>query len=157
MLEVSEPGSLYYYTLFCLFLLTLFASRSLTLIHLSLSGSLDSLRCYLIAPTPSLAFFFPIPHPLTAGSSFSSGRAYPFLNFLPPLSVRLIPTLITVEVIISLHKSSLLFLNVYAPPIRSFTDTGTNSFSPLIFFLLPEMSSLWGLLLRSPPQRLKRY
>ena len=29
-----------------------------------------------------------------AAASFSSGRAYPFLNFIPPLFLRLIPTLI---------------------------------------------------------------
>ena len=35
-----------------------------------------------------------MPRTLAAASSFSSGRAYPFLNFLPPLFLRLIPALI---------------------------------------------------------------
>ena len=94
MLEVSEPGALNYYTLFRLILLTLFVSRNLTLTHLPLSGSLDSLLCDLIAPSPGLAFFLPIPGTLAAVSLFSSGRAYPSLNFLPPLFLRFTPTLI---------------------------------------------------------------
>ena len=64
------------------------------LTHLPLSGFLDSLLWVLIAPTPGLAFSLLIPHTLAAASSFLSGRAYPFLNFLPPLFLRLIPTLI---------------------------------------------------------------
>ena len=60
----------------------------------SLSGFLDSLLCVLIAPTPGLAFSLLMPHTLAATSSFSSGRAYPSLNFLPFLFPRLIPTLI---------------------------------------------------------------
>ena len=57
MLEVSKPGTLSYYTLFHLIMLTLFLSRNLTLIHLPLSEFLDS----LIAPTPGLAFSLLIP------------------------------------------------------------------------------------------------
>ena len=94
MLGVSEPEALNYYTLFRLILLTLCVSRNLTLIHLPLSGSLDSLLCNLIAPTPVLAFFLPIPSTLGAASSFSLDRAYPYLNFVPPLFLRLTPTLI---------------------------------------------------------------
>ena len=48
----------------------------------------------LIAPTLGLAFSPPIPCTLAAALSFSSGRAYLFLNFLPPLFLCLIPTLI---------------------------------------------------------------
>ena len=44
--------------------------------------------------TPGLAFSSPIPRTLATALSFSSGRAYPFLNFLPPLFLHLIPTLI---------------------------------------------------------------
>ena len=64
------------------------------LTHLPLSGFLDSLLCVLIAPTPGLAFSLLIPRTLATALSFSSGRAYLFLNFLPPLFLRLIPTLI---------------------------------------------------------------
>ena len=42
---------------------------------------------------PGLAFFVLITHTLAAASSFSSGRAYPSLNFLLPLSLCLNPTL----------------------------------------------------------------
>ena len=75
-------------------LLTLSVSRNPILAHLPLSGSLDSLLCVMIAPTPSRAFSLLMPCTLAAASSFSSGRAYLSLNFLPPLSLRLIPTLI---------------------------------------------------------------
>ena len=47
-----------------------------------------------IVPTPGLAFSLLIPRTLVAALSFLSGRAYLFLNFLPPLFLRLIPTLI---------------------------------------------------------------
>ena len=94
MLELSEPGALNYYTLFRLNLLTLFVSMNLTLIYLPLLGSLDYLLCDLIAPTPGLVFSLPIPRTLAAASSFSSGRVYPSLNFLPLLFLRLTPILI---------------------------------------------------------------
>ena len=135
MLGVSEPGALNYYTLFCLILLTLFISRNLTLIYLPLSGSLDSLLCNPMAPTPDLVFFLLVSQTLVAASSFSSSRAYSSLNFLPTLSL-LGPYSDYVEVNISLNdSSSLSFLNVYAPPIRSSTkDSRTNFFS---FSILP--------------------
>ena len=79
MLEVSEPGALNYLTSFRPILSTLSASRNPILTHLPLSG---------------LAFSLPIPRTLPAALSFSSGRAYLFLNFLPPLFLCLIPTLI---------------------------------------------------------------
>ena len=53
----SKPGALNCYTLFRLIPLTLFVSRNLTLIHLPLSRSLDSLLCYPMALTPDLVFF----------------------------------------------------------------------------------------------------
>ena len=84
MLEVSKPGALNCYTLFRLILLTLFVYRNLTLTHLPLSRSLDSLLCDLIASPTGLAFSFVIlagVGPLAAASSFSSGRAYLSLNF----------------------------------------------------------------------------
>ena len=94
MLGVSDQGILKCFTLFHLILLTLFVSRNLTLISLPLSRFLDSLLCVLIVPTSGLAFFLLMPRTLAVVSSFSSGRAYPFLNFLPPLFLCLTPTLI---------------------------------------------------------------
>ena len=86
MLEVFEPGALNYSTFFRSILSTLPASRNPILTHLPLSGFLDSLLCVMIAPTPGLAFSLVMPRTLAA--------AYPFLNFLPPLFLRSIPTLI---------------------------------------------------------------
>ena len=57
-------------------------------------GFLDSLLCVLITPTPGPAFSLVRPHTLAAASSFSSGRSYLSLNFLPPLFLCLTPTLI---------------------------------------------------------------
>ena len=73
---------------------TLSAFRNPILTHLPLSGFLDSLLCVLIAPTPGLAFSLLISRTLAEASSFLSGRAYLFLNFLPPPFLRLILTLI---------------------------------------------------------------
>ena len=94
MLGVSEPGALNCYSLFRLIPLTLFVSRNLTLICRPLSGFVDSLLCDLIASTPGLVFFLLMSQTLAAASSFSSGRAYPSLSFLPSLFLRLTPTLI---------------------------------------------------------------
>ena len=94
MLGISEPGALNYYTLFRLISLTLYISRNLTLIYLPIFGSLDSLFCDLIAPTPDLVFFLLMSQTLAAASSFSSSRAYSSLSFLPPLFLCLAPTLI---------------------------------------------------------------
>ena len=94
MLAVSEPGALNRYTFSHPIPSTLSASRNPILSHLSLSESLDSLLCNLIAPTPDLAFSLMMPCTLAAASSFSLGRVYPFLNFLLPPSPHLTPTLI---------------------------------------------------------------
>ena len=94
MLEVFEPGTLNYFTFFHPILLTLSVPRNPILTHLPLSGFLGSLLCVLIAPTPGLAFSLVIPCTLAAASLFSSGRAYLSLNFLHPLFLHLIPTLI---------------------------------------------------------------
>ena len=94
MLEVSKPGALNYFTLSRPILLILSASRNPIKTHLPLSEFLKSLLCVLIASTPGLAFSLLMSHTLAAASSFSSGRAYPFLNFPPSLFLRLIPTLI---------------------------------------------------------------
>ena len=92
MLEVFEPGALNYFTFFHPILSTLSAFRNPILTPLS--GFLDSLFCDLIAPTPGLAFSLLMPRMPVAALSFSSDRAYPFLNFLLPLFLRSIPTLI---------------------------------------------------------------
>ena len=94
MLEVFEPGALNYFTFSCPTLSTLSVSRNPILTHFPLFGFLDSLLCVLIAPTPGLAFSLLMPYTLAAASLFSSGRAYPSLNFLPLLFLRSIPTLI---------------------------------------------------------------
>ena len=91
MLEFFEPGALNYFTPI---LSILSASRNPILTHLPLSEFLDSLLCVLIAPTLGLAFSLLLPHTLVAALSFSSGNVYPFLNFLLPLFLHLIPTLI---------------------------------------------------------------
>ena len=88
MLEVFEPGALNYFTFFHLILSTLSAFRNPILTHLPLSGFLDSLFCVLIVLTPGLAFSLLMPRMPVAALSFSSDRAYPFLNFLPPLFAR---------------------------------------------------------------------
>ena len=94
MIEVSESGALNFHTLFRLIPLTLIVFRNLTLNYLSLFGSLDSLLCYLIAAPPGLVFFLLMSQTLAAASSFSSSRAFPSWSFLPPLFLRLTPTLI---------------------------------------------------------------
>ena len=94
MPEVFEPLALNYHTLFRLIRRNLSVSRNLTLIRLPLNGSLNSLLCNLIALTPCLTFFLLMTCTLEAASSFSSGRDYFSLNFLPPLSLRLTPNLI---------------------------------------------------------------
>ena len=140
MLEVFEPGALNYSTFFCPILSTLSAFRNPILTPLPLSGFLDSLLCVLIVPTPGLAFSLLIPRTLAAALSFSSGRAYLFLNFLPPLS-SLDPYSNYVGINISLNNSSMSFLNVYAPPICFSPTYGrTDSFSPSI---LPSSRNLF--------------
>ena len=94
MLEDSVPGALNYFTFSHPILSTLSASRNPILTPLPLSGFLDSLLCVLITLTPGLAFSLMMPHTPATALSFSSGRAYPFLNFPPPLFLCSIPTLI---------------------------------------------------------------
>ena len=65
-----------------------------SLIHLSLSGSLDFVLCNLIALILSLAFSLLMPPALASASSFLSGKAYTSLNFLPHLFLHLTSTLI---------------------------------------------------------------
>ena len=94
MLEVFEPGALNYSTFFHPILSTLSAFRNSILTHLPLNRFLDSLLCVLIAPTPGLAFSLLTPRTLVGALPFSSGRTYLLLNFLPPLFLHLILTLI---------------------------------------------------------------
>ena len=94
MLEVFEPETMNYFTFFRPILSALSVSKNPILTHLPLSGLLDSLFCVLIAPTPSLSFSLLMPRTLAGVLSFSSGRAYLSLSFLPPLFHRSIPTLI---------------------------------------------------------------
>ena len=61
MLEVFEPAALNYFNYFPPILSTLFVSRNPILTLLPLFGSLDSLLCNLIAPTPGLAFSLLMP------------------------------------------------------------------------------------------------
>ena len=83
MPEVFKPGVLNYYSLFGLILWILYESRNPTLTHRSLSGSMDTLLCDLIALTRGLAFFLSMIFTIAVASSFLSDRAYPYLNFLP--------------------------------------------------------------------------
>ena len=94
MVEVFEPEALNCYIFFCSIPLTLSVFRNPILTNLPLCGFLDSPLCDLIAPTPGLAFSLVMPRTLAAASSCLSGKAYPFLNFLPPLFLCLIPILI---------------------------------------------------------------
>ena len=130
MLKVFEPGALNYFTFSRPILSTLSASRNPILTHLPLSRFLD----FLVATRT-----------LVAASPFSSGRAYFFLNFLPPLFLRLIPTLIT------WGSTSLLT----TPPHSLFSMCTLPLFTPLQrmaeptpflspFFPPPEISSFWG-------------
>ena len=70
ILGVFKPGALNFYTFYRLIPLTLYVSRNLTSIHLSLFGSLDSLLCDLIAPTLGLVISFLMPHMLVASIIF---------------------------------------------------------------------------------------
>ena len=89
-----------------------------------------------MAPTADLIFFLLMSQTLAAASSFSSGtgRALSFSEFSTSSLSSLDPYSDYVEVNISLNdSSSLSFLNVYAPPIRSSPmDSRTDFFSSAI-------------------------
>ena len=94
MLEVFEPGAPNYFTFSRPILLSLSASRNPFLTHLS-SFRIPEFSALRSDRTHSRsAFSLLMPRTLAAALSLSSGRAYPFLNFLPPLFLRSIPTLI---------------------------------------------------------------
>ena len=152
MLEVFEPEALNYFTFFCTILLTLSVSRNPILTHLPLSGFLDF--CALIAPTPGLAFSLLMPHTLAEVSSFSSGRAYLSLNFLPLFSLDPYSDYVGVNISLN-NSSSLSCLNVYAPLIASLRRIGRLLFS--LHSSLQKSFHSGGLQLPSPPLGLKRY
>ena len=89
-----------------------------------------------MAPTADLIFFLLMSQTLAAALSFSSGtgRALSFSEFSTSSLSSLDPYSDYVEVNISLNdSSSLSFLNVYAPPIRSSPmDSRTDFFSSAI-------------------------
>ena len=134
MLGVSEPGALNCYTYFRLIPLTLFVSRSPTLIYLPLSGFLDSLLCDLIAATPGLVFFSTNVTDASSGVIIFVRQGLSFSEFSTSTLSLFDLYSDCVEVNISLNdSSSLSFLNVYAPPLCSSpTNSRTNFFSSSI-------------------------
>ena len=143
MLGVSEPRALNCYTSFDLIPLTLFVSRNLTLIYLSLSGSLDSLLCDPMAPTPHLVFFSIDVTDASGGVIIFVRQSLSFSELSTSSLSLLDPYSDHVEVNISLNdSSSLSFLNVYAPSIRSSPkNIRTNFFLPQFF---PPMWKRWN-------------
>ena len=157
MLDVFEPGALNYFNFFRLILSTLSVSRKPVLTPLPLSGFLDSLLCVLIAPTPDLAFSLVMPRTLVAASSFSSRRPYFLLNFLPPLLLRLIPTLIIQGPTCLLTTPSRSLFLMCTLPISAFS----NGWQDRLLFsldssLLQKFLHSGRLQLRSPPLEPKR-
>ena len=147
-----QAGALNYYSLFCLILLTLST-------HLPLAGSLDSLLCDLIVPTPRSGI-------LSADATHASGDVIIFVRQGLSFSELSTCTLSSLDpcsdyvgVTISLtNSSSLSFLNVYAPSIRSSsTDGRTDSFAPSIFFSSRNLFILGDFNCHPPPLGLKRY
>ena len=140
MLEVFEPGALNYSNFFHPILSTLSAFRNPILAPLPLSGFLDSLLCVLIAPTPGLAFSLLMPRVVISvrqGLSFSE-LSTSSLSSLDPYCDY-------VGINISLNNSSSVsFLNVYAPAIRSSPMDGrSDSFSPSILLFSRNLFILW--------------
>ena len=153
MLEIFVPGALNYFTFFHPILSTLSAFRNPILTPLPFSGYLDSLLCILIVSTPGLAFSLLIPHTLVATLSFSSGRAYPFLNSLPPLFLCLIPILIMKGSTSLLTTPPQCHFLMYMPP-----NGWQNQFLlTLNSFLLQKSFHSEGLRLPSSPFGLKSH
>ena len=132
MLEVFEPGALNYFTFFHPILSTLSAFRNPILTHLPLSG-FSVLRSDRTHSRSGI---------LSSDASHASGGVVIFVRqglSFSELSTTSLSSLDPysdyVGINISLNKSSSVsFLNVYAPPIRSSpTDGRTDSFSPSIF------------------------
>ena len=134
MLGVSEPGALNCCTLFRLIPLTSFVCRNRSSIYLPLSRSLDFLLCDPMAPTLHLVFFS-INVTDARGGVIIFVKHCLFFSELSTFSLSsLDPYSDYVGVNISLNdSSSLSFLYVYAPSIRSSPkDNRTNFFSPSI-------------------------
>ena len=132
MLGVFKPGALNYYTLLRLIPLTLYISRNLTLIYLPLFRSLDSLLCDPMAPTPDLVFFFTDVADASGGVIIFVKQSLSFSELSISSLSSLDPYSDYVGVNISLNNfSSLSFLNVYAPPIRSSTKDSRTNFCSL--------------------------
>ena len=131
MLGVFKPGALNYYTLFRLIPLTLYISRNLTLIYLPLFRSLDSLLCDPMAPTLDLVFFSTDVADASGGVVIFVWQSLSISELSTSSLSSLDPYSDYVDVNISPNNfSSLSFLNIYAPPICSFTkDSRTNFFS----------------------------
>ena len=131
-LGVSKPGAQNFYTVFRLILLNLFVSRNLTLIPLPLSGfsalrsDCTHFRSGILSPDVTQA----------SGVIIFVRQSLSFSE-LSTSSLCLLDSYSDyVGINISLNNSSLLlFLNVYAPPIRSsLMDSKTDFFS--LFILL---------------------
>ena len=150
MLVVFEPGALNCYIFFRLILLTLPVSRNPISTLLPLSGSMDSLRSDRTHSRSGI---------LSRGATHASGggviifvRQGLFSKLSTSSLSSLDPYSDYVEVNTFLNNSSSLpFLNVYAPHIRSSTDGRTDSFSPSI--LPPEISLFWGPSIAITPSR----
>ena len=141
MLRVSKPGALNCYTLFRLIPLTLFVSRNLTLIYLPFSG-FSALRSN---GTHSRFGMFSIDVTDASGSVIifvRQGLSFYELSTSSLSSLNLYSDY--VEVNISLNdSSSLSFLNVYAPSIRSSPkDSRINFFSPSILLSYVEAEAV---------------
>ena len=142
MLEVFEPGAMNYFTFPRPTLSTLSAFRNPILAHLPLSGFLNSLLCVLIALTPGLAFSL-----LNATHARGSvvifvrqGLSFSELSTTSLSSLDSYSDYVGINISLS-NSSSMSFLNVYAPLIRSSpTDGRTDSFSPSI---LPSSRNLF--------------
>ena len=142
MLEIFEPGALNYFTLFCPIVVTLTVSRNPILTHLPYFGFLDS----LVLRTDHTHFQSGI---LSPDATHASGSVIIFVRqglSFSELSTSIFSSLDPysnyVGVKISLNNSSSLsFLNVYAPPIRSsHMNSRIHFFSPSI---LPSSRNLF--------------
>ena len=115
-------------------MLGVFKPGALNLIYLPLSRYLDSLLYDPMAPTPDLVFFSTDVTDVSGGVIIFVKQNLSFSELSTSSLSSLDPCSDFVEVNISLNNfSSLSFLNVYAPPIRSSTKgSRTNFFSPSI-------------------------
>ena len=139
MLEVFEPGAPNYFTYFRPILYTLSVSRNPILTHLSFSG-FSALRSDSTHSRSGI--FSPDATHASGGVIIFVRQCLSFSELSTSSLSSLDPYFNYVGVNISLNNSSSLsFLNVYAPRIRSFpTDGRTDSFFPSI---LPSFKNLF--------------